>query len=92
MKTIKIATSYKVDGEEKTEFISDWRILEKCEPVYEEYEGWDSIPESCTSREDLPEQAKIFLNRVEELAEAKISMISTGPGRKERILVNSIFE
>lgn len=91
LKTIKIATSYKVDGQEHTEFIADWRILEKCEPVYETFSGWDSLPENCASRKDLPKNAQIFLDRIEALTEAKISMISTGPARKERIIEDTIF-
>ena len=91
MDTIKIGVAYKIDGEQSEKFVSDNRILEKCEPVYEEHPGWKEIPENCTKIEDLPNEAKSFLARVEQLTEAKIMMVSTGPARKDRLVHHEVF-
>ncbi|MCW4020222.1 MAG: adenylosuccinate synthase [Candidatus Bathyarchaeota archaeon] len=66
-------------------------LFERCEPVYEELEGW---PESVNWRnitrkgyDALPEQAKAYLERIEELVKVPVSIVSVGPERQETILV-----
>lgn len=91
-KTIKICTSYKhADGKVNNKYPADARALSKIEPIYEEHPGWESIPAHCERFEDLPKEARSFLKRIEELTQTKISLISTGPDRKDQIVTHNLF-
>jgi adenylosuccinate synthase len=91
-KTIKICTSYKHgDGSENNRFPADARALSKVQPIYEEHEGWESIPNGCENYDELPAAAKAFLARIEELTKTKISLVSTGPDRKDQIVTHNLF-
>ena len=91
-KTIEICNAYKhSNGEINTKFPADARALSTVEPIYETHEGWSEIPKGCQNYDDLPPQAKSFLRRIEELTETKISLISTGPDRKDQIVLSPLF-
>ncbi|MFK7828007.1 MAG: adenylosuccinate synthase [Oligoflexales bacterium] len=83
---LKIATAYKHPnlGILK-EFPSDERILAACEPIYESVPGFiEEIPET-GSFNDLPENARAYCKRIEELCDIKIGMVGTGPKRNDYI-------
>ncbi|MDZ5010246.1 adenylosuccinate synthase, partial [Clostridium perfringens] len=61
--------------------------LAKCEPIYEEFEGWGDEVAEARSYEELPENAKKYLCRIEELTETKISIVGVGPRRDQTIRV-----
>jgi len=88
---VYICTGYERDGEISDTFISDSRILEKSKPVYEAHPGWASLPKNATRVTDYPQEVQNFLKRVEELSEAKVTMISTGPDRIESVICTSFF-
>lgn len=83
---IKLCVAYKHDGIEDMKFSTNQDYLDKCEPVYEEFEGNFGDISKIKSREDLPEKAKKYLDRVEELAGCPIKFIGTGAGRDEMIV------
>ena len=83
---IKLCVAYKHDGVEDMKFSTNQDYIEKCEPVYEEFEGNFGDISKIKSREDLPENAKKYLNRIEELAGVPIKFIGTGAGRDELIV------
>ncbi len=89
--TIKIATGYRQEGKVSDRWIGDFRLLGRAEPVYEEHPGWSELPDPCRRWEDLPANAIKFLNRISELAETPVSIVSTGPERDERIVVREVF-
>ena len=89
--SIKICTHYELEGEKVTDFPGNISILEKCTPVYEEIPGWSTKTAGLTDISKLPSGARKFVDRVEELIGIPINIISTGPHRKETILVNPIF-
>jgi len=66
--------------------------LERCEPVYEEIDGWSESTAGAKSYNELPANAKGYLNRIEELVEAPIDIISTGPDRDETIVLRHPFD
>ena len=66
--------------------------LEKCRPIYKTFEGWEEQTSGITNIEDLPHQAKNFISSIEELLEIKISLISTGPDRKDIIIIDNLFD
>ncbi len=79
---IKICVAYEFEGKKIKRFESDLKILEKCKPIYEEFDGWNSDTSEVRSFDALPENAQKFINRISELLEAKISIISISPDRK----------
>jgi len=91
METVKICVAYKLDGEEVDTPPVGADRFEKCEPVYIEMPGWNESTVGAKSREDLPEAARSYLRKVEELCEAPIDIISTGPDREETIVLRHPF-
>ncbi len=89
--SVKICVGYRAEGQEVNRFPSDTRLLEKCEPVYEELPGWDTPTASATSLSQLPEGARAYVNRIEELVGCPVQLISTGPSRDETILVERVI-
>ena len=64
--------------------------LAKCEPIYEEFDGWDESVANARSFDELHENAKKYLNRIEELTDTRISIVSVGPKRSQTIRVKEI--
>ncbi len=87
LKEIKLCTGYKIDGKETKEFDCDIAVLAKAEPIYESFTGWDDDITGVKDFLDLPDNAKIYLKRVEELLGAKISIVSVGPDRDQTIVL-----
>lgn len=88
---LKICTSYRLRGKVINELPNDSSLLAECEPVYEELPGWKNSTLGLKSFNELPENAKRYLKRIEELIEVPIDMISTGPDREEIIILKEIF-
>jgi len=80
--TIKIATAYEAVGETFTEMPRQQRVLYQCTPVYEDHEGWGDDIANVAKYEDLPQLARDYVERIEELAGVPIRTVSVGPGRK----------
>jgi len=82
---IKVAVAYKIDGKIVEEY-SDWDMdaLAKAEPVYRELQGFGDISKVRTYQA-LPEEAKEYIRMIEHWSNAKVSIISVGPERKETI-------
>ncbi len=81
-KSIKICKSYKVDGEEINYIPSS---LDDLEPVYETLDGWDSVV-GIREYNKLPQNAKKYIERIEELTGVKVGIISTSPERDDTII------
>ena len=62
------------------------------EPVYETLKGWKSDISGIKDLKDLPENAKIYLNRLEELVGIPIKIISVGPDREQTIILENPFK
>ena len=82
---LALCTGYVVDGELHTEFPGDLTALENVEPQYEWFEGWRSDTSHCRSLEDLPIQARRYLDRIEEIVTAPITYVSVGTRRDQII-------
>ena len=89
---IKICVAYKVDGKKITDFPSQLSVLEKCEPVYEELDGWQTDISEITSYDDLPENARKYLERIKYLTNTDISIVSVGPKRSQTIILKDVFD
>ena len=84
---IKLCTAYKKNGEVIRNFPASLKELAKCEPVYEEFESWKEDISSVRKFEDLPDNAKTYLKRIEELVGVKIGLIGVGKDREQTIRV-----
>ncbi len=84
--TIKVCTSYHINGEETTVFPLALKKLESVEPVYTELQGWDKDISGITEWEELPEAAKEYIAFIEDYIGVPFKIISTGPKRSETIL------
>ena len=62
------------------------RVLEQAEPVYEELPGWQEDITSARRLSDLPENARRYLDRIREIADVPIGLVSVGQGRDQTIV------
>lgn len=84
---IKLCKAYIKDGVEIDYFPASLKELAKCEPVYEEFDGWEEDISKAQSFDELPDNAKKYLKRIEELVGVKIKLIGVGKGREQTIRV-----
>lgn len=84
---IKVCTAYKDtrDGKIYTSYPTNVFIHKYLEPVYETHKGWGEDITGIKEYDKLPENAKKYLSRLEELLETPISIVSVGPGRDQTI-------
>ncbi|MBN3039315.1 MAG: adenylosuccinate synthase [Candidatus Omnitrophica bacterium] len=85
LKKIKICTAYNYKGKKYTVFPPNIKVLEGCQPVYEEHPGWPNATSSITKFKNLPTNARRYIERLEALLNVKISMISVGSEREQII-------
>ena len=92
LETIKICTGYRVDKDELPDFPVTTSLTKKLMPIYEEIDGWNTSTVGLEKLSELPLNARIYIQRIEELTESKVSIISTGPERNQTITINSPFQ
>ncbi|MBD5370271.1 MAG: adenylosuccinate synthase [Bacteroides sp.] len=85
---IKICTAYECDGEVLTAPPSTISRLEKCKPVFIEMEGWKEDITGVRDFEELPEAAKAYVRKIEELTEIPVGIVSVGPDRTQTITLS----
>jgi adenylosuccinate synthase len=86
LEEIPLCTGYDIDGKITTEFPVQTELL-KAQPVYEYIKGWKCDIRGTGSFDDLPDRAKKYVKRIEELIEIPVRHLSTGPRREEIIEV-----
>ncbi|NLI92905.1 MAG: adenylosuccinate synthase [Peptococcaceae bacterium] len=91
METLKICTGYRYKGELLTEFPQSLKTLAECEGVYEEFPGWQKDLTGISRYEDLPVEARRYVERIEELTKVPVTLLAVGPGRTQTIIRGSIF-
>jgi len=92
LETIKICIAYEDGQGNRYDNLPGKQALQKeIKPVYEEIEGWQSKSSGATEMEALPEKAKSYIKRLEEILEVPVFIISTGPKREETIVLENIF-
>jgi adenylosuccinate synthase len=82
---IRVATAYTYQGETYDDFPPHQTIFHKCEPVYEEMEGWTEDLSAARTFEELPAAARAYLRRVEEIAGVPVTLVSVGPARDQTV-------
>ncbi|KJV69016.1 adenylosuccinate synthase [Candidatus Neoehrlichia procyonis] len=89
--TIKICTQYKYNNTFYDYLPASPYIQKRLEPVYTALPGWNSTTFSATSYNDLPINAKLYIQKLEELLQVPIHIISTGPDRKHIITLDNLY-
>jgi len=92
LERVKICVAYRLEGKEvDTPPVGADRFAE-CEPVFIELPGWQESTVGATSMDELPAAARDYLKKIEELCEAPIDIISTGPDRAQTLVLRHPFE
>lgn len=89
---IRICTAYHLAGETHKEFPSSLRVLQHAEPVWEEMNGWNDSISGAKKLTDLPENARRYVRRLEEIIGAELILVSVGPGREQTIVLKNPFD
>ncbi|HEX8834309.1 MAG TPA: adenylosuccinate synthase, partial [Abditibacteriaceae bacterium] len=79
---IKICTGYNYRGEKLDHFPASLKVLQECEPVYETMPGWKTPTGAARQFTDLPIEAQNYIQRLEEVSEVPITLISVSPSRE----------
>lgn len=85
--SIKVCRAYQLDDETVWDFPGNASTLDRCVPIYEELPGWDMPTAGMDKYEDLPPNAKAYVDRIQELVGVDADIISTGPHRDQTIHV-----
>ena len=91
LQKLKIATSYQVEGAPYDYMPENIRKARLAQPVYEEMDGWNTEITGVRSFEDLPDNAKAYLHRLEDLTGVAPAIVSVGPDREETLLLRNPF-
>jgi adenylosuccinate synthase len=89
---IDICTSYRCGSRTLTEFPSDIAQLAACEPVYESMPGWSTPTRGVRRFDDLPENARKYIARLEEVSGVRAAIVSTGSERDETIFREEVLK
>jgi adenylosuccinate synthase len=92
LERIEICTSYKCGGRTLTEFPSDVGQLAACEPVYESMPGWKARTAGARRFDQLPEEARKYVARLEEVSGVRAAIVSTGSERDDTIVRDEILQ
>jgi len=87
---IQLCYAYEHEGKIIEHFPASLKTLAKCKPVYRTLEGWKQDISGCRSWDELPEQARAYVQAIEELTGVPVKIISVGPGREQTILREDI--
>lgn len=92
LETLKICIAYQDNrGNHYEGMLSKQSLQKEIRPVYEELPGWQCQTSGITDFNELPENAKRYIGRIEELLGVSASLISTGPKREQTIIINNLF-
>ena len=89
---VKICTHYECDGERVETFPCSLKKLAKCKPVYVELDGWQCDTSKAKSYDELPANAKKFIETIEEYTNVPIKLVAVGPKRDQTIIRAKLFE
>ncbi|HKJ33769.1 MAG TPA: adenylosuccinate synthase [Balneolales bacterium] len=84
---VKLCTDYKIEDNTTRKFPLDIQTLKKAKPIYKTFKGWKKDTRDVSSYNGLPDEVQTYLSFIEDYLEVKIAIVSTGPARKETILV-----
>jgi adenylosuccinate synthase len=91
LNSLNICTAYEFEGKVINDFPASLDVLAGCKPIFETLPGWTEDISGMRTIEDLPENTKNYLKRIEELIETPIDIVSVGPGRDETIVIKNPY-
>ena len=89
--SLKICTGYRYKGKPLHEYPASLKMLDAVEPVYEELPGWQQDISGIRRYEDLPLNARRYVERLSECSGARLGIISVGPDREQTIVLEPMF-
>ncbi len=89
--SLKICTGYEYKGERMDDFPASLKVLADCKPIYETLAGWPEDISTLKNYDDLPQNVKNYLKRIEELIDTPISIISVSPERDATMVLSNPF-
>lgn len=84
---IKVCVAYKLDGKLIDTVPADVDELLRCQPVYQEFDGWQTSTKLVRDFDDLPKRARVYLQKLAQLSGAKLSIVSVGARREETMFL-----
>jgi len=91
LRTLQICNAYELDGKRITELPGDYEDLARVKPLYETLPGWDDKLAGVRTFDELPDNAKRYVRRVEEICGVPVTCISVGADRGETVLLRNPF-
>ncbi len=88
---IKICYAYELDGKEIYTVPANLKEYYRCKPLYVEMDGWKEDITKVQSYDELPQAAKAYMKKIEELTKTEIAIFSVGPDRHQTIRLKDIF-
>ncbi|MBE3582151.1 MAG: adenylosuccinate synthase [Thermoanaerobacteraceae bacterium] len=88
---LRICTAYRYKGEVLREFPASLKVLQECEPIYEEVPGWEEDITGARSLAELPAGCRAYIRRLEELVGVPVDIIAVGPRRDQTVAVRDLF-
>ncbi len=91
IETLKICVAYEHRGKRIEEFPASLKVLSECKPIYEELPGWTEDITGVKSLDELPDNARHYIERVSQLTGIPLSIFSVGPDRSQTNMVRGVF-
>jgi adenylosuccinate synthase len=91
LETVKICVAYRYKGKIIENYPSNLKVLEECEPVYEELPGWNEDITKVRSLHDLPLATQHYVERITQLTGIPLAIFSVGPDRDQTIQVRPVY-
>ena len=92
MPVIKLCTAYDINGKIVEQFPADLESLENIKPIYKEFKGWMTDLSKVKSLEELPKEAKEYIDFIKDYLDVPYCVISVGTDRSQTIVLNEIFK
>ncbi|OJF17862.1 MAG: adenylosuccinate synthase [Bacillaceae bacterium G1] len=89
--TLKVCVAYRYRGKQLDHFPASINVLRECEPVYEELPGWTEDITGVRSLDELPINARHYVERITQLTGIPLVTFSVGPGREQTCLVRGVY-
>ncbi|NRT74532.1 adenylosuccinate synthase [Clostridium beijerinckii] len=90
LEKIKVCVGYKFNNTVIDYFPASLEDLAECEPIYEEFDGWDDSVADVRSYDELPENVKKYLARISEFTGTRISIVGVGPKRDQTMRIDNL--
>jgi adenylosuccinate synthase len=91
LEKVPICVGYDIDGDRVTDMPMTQTAFHHARPIYEELDGWWEDISKARTEADLPANARRYIERIEELCGARVSVVGVGPGRDENVIRHDLL-